>query len=246
MEREQYNDPGPTYFHNNYPAGWEEYLRYSSEAFQTAVSTAYAINTLFYSSNGGTWSYNSGINYFNSNVESFIAGCVYNVIHDSWGSTVGGDFNSALSSFVLIQSQQYFTASLDGPGETYSLWDKAPKQDFSGFLGKLKYFLTGGYIDGFAYNMKGEVTGIAPITGMAPTPGFKGNINPNFLRQLEKQLAKDGINSIYKTYRSLQKNLLEHQEKLKDILINSSVEREIRTWERDLRTIEEFIKRLGL
>jgi hypothetical protein len=31
-----------------------------------------------------------------------------------------------------------------------------------------------------------------------------------------------------------------------DLLIKSSVEREIRTWKRDLRTIEEFLKRLGL
>ena len=195
---------------------------------------------------GGYWSsYTGGVLYKNED-QAYFATCNYIDSYGYWGNTEPKSYANAESAYILMQSQGYYTASLDGgPAKTYSLYDNAPKHDFSGFWGGLKYFFTGGYVGGYSYNIKGEVTGLAPITGMAPTPGFKGNINPNFLIQLEKQFAKDGINSIYKSYRSLQKNLLEHQERLKDILIKSSVEREIRTWQRDLRTIEEFLKRLG-
>lgn len=46
-------------------------------------------------------------------------------------------------------------------------------------------------------------------------------------------------------FSDLQSRLLEHQQKLPDLLIKSSVEREIRTWQRDLDTIEEFLKMLN-
>ena len=50
----------------------------------------------------------------------------------------------------------------------------APAQDFSGFWGVTRFFWTGGNIDGFHYNMDGKATGLAPITGIAPAPSFKG------------------------------------------------------------------------
>jgi len=44
-----------------------------------------------------------------------------------------------------------------------------PKQDFNGVLGIIKYIWTGGNINGYSYNMEGEVTGVAPYTGMPPS-----------------------------------------------------------------------------
>jgi RHS repeat-associated protein len=48
----------------------------------------------------------------------------------------------------------------------------AEKQNFTGFWGGLRFILTGGNIGGYHYNMEGNVVGFAPITGIAPTPGF--------------------------------------------------------------------------
>jgi len=45
----------------------------------------------------------------------------------------------------------------------------APEQDLSGFGGALKYFWTGGNIDGYHYNSRGNAVGLAPITGMPPS-----------------------------------------------------------------------------
>ncbi len=217
-----------------------------SGSYGSGVITVNDINSLWDSKYGGYWSPSTGKVFYKNEDQAYFATCDYIDSYGYWGGTEAKSYSDAYSRYILLQSKDFYTASLDGgPAETYSLSANAPKQDFSGFWGGLKYFFTGGYVGGYSYNIKGEVIGLAPITGIAPTP-YKGNINPNFLTQLEKQLAKDGINSIYKTYRSLQKNLLEHQEKLNDILIKSSVEREIRTWQRDLRTIEEFLKRLGL
>ncbi|MEX0596337.1 MAG: hypothetical protein WD512_07535, partial [Candidatus Paceibacterota bacterium] len=47
----------------------------------------------------------------------------------------------------------------------------APLQDFNGTWGKLKYFLTGGNVDGFHYNIEGKATSYAPITGTVPLFG---------------------------------------------------------------------------
>jgi hypothetical protein len=55
------------------------------------------------------------------------------------------------------------------------------------------------------------------------------------VRQFEKQLLEHGVESLYKSRRSLEKRLLEHKEKLKEIEevggYTSSVEREIRNLE---------------
>jgi RHS repeat-associated protein len=50
----------------------------------------------------------------------------------------------------------------------------APEQDFDGFWGGLKYFWTGGNIDGYHYNWKGKADGLAPVMGVAPSPGKTG------------------------------------------------------------------------
>ena len=73
--------------------------------------TASDINLLWKSTYGGSWSNHSGINYFNSDAEGFIAGCVYNEINDSWGYTVGGSLDAAMQRY-----DNFLTASLDGGG----------------------------------------------------------------------------------------------------------------------------------
>jgi hypothetical protein len=53
-----------------------------------------------------------------------------------------------------------------GSYETISFSELAPEQDFRGFWGGVKYFWTGGNIDGYHYNINGKATGFAPIMGM--------------------------------------------------------------------------------
>ncbi|MDP2237042.1 MAG: RHS repeat-associated core domain-containing protein [Bacteroidales bacterium] len=48
-------------------------------------------------------------------------------------------------------------------------FDEPQSQDFSGFWGAMNYFLTGGNIDGYHYNMNGIVTGFAPTMGAPPS-----------------------------------------------------------------------------
>jgi hypothetical protein len=64
----------------------------------------------------------------------------------------------------------------DGEGEvakggeyTNSLFTEHNEQDFSGLWGGLKYFWTGGNIDGYHYNLDGQATGLAPMMGMPPS-----------------------------------------------------------------------------
>jgi len=59
-------------------------------------------------------------------------------------------------------------------------------------------------------------------------------------------LAKDGPNSVFKSPRSLEKRLAEHQAKLPDFQYKSSVEREIRTFQNQIDTLKEFIYQKGL
>jgi RHS repeat-associated protein len=56
-----------------------------------------------------------------------------------------------------------------GQGGTISLLDGAPSQDFSGFWGGMKYFWTGGNIDGYHYNIDGIATSFSPNMGMPPS-----------------------------------------------------------------------------
>lgn len=93
-------------------------------------------------------------------------------------------------------------------------------------------------------NDGGEITGIYPITGMAPTSGFaKGS---KFYIQLTKQLSKDGSKSVIRSYNSIQRRLLEHQSKLPHLRYKSSVEREIRTFQEQLKILKEFMKNHGI
>jgi RHS repeat-associated protein len=50
------------------------------------------------------------------------------------------------------------------------------RKDYSGFLGALEYFWTGGNENGIRYNYDGTVAGVAPIIGMPPIPAFRGGI----------------------------------------------------------------------
>jgi hypothetical protein len=108
---EEQSENQPSEFFDIYPGGWEGIQRYGGGAFYTTVRTAFAISSLWNSTYGGTWSDYSGIYYFNSHSESFIAGCVYNVINDSWGSTIGGSLIAA-----MLRYENSYTASLDGGG----------------------------------------------------------------------------------------------------------------------------------
>ena len=75
-----------------------------------------------------------------------------------------------------------------------------PKQDFKGIWGIIKYIWTGGNINGYSYNMEGEVTGIAPYTGMPPSimggPLNKGEkaikylFNPKVLHSVKQIVLK--------------------------------------------------------
>ena len=78
--------------------------------------------------------------------------------------------------------------------------------------------------------------------GQSSNPDDDPEKDDKFLSQLEKQYAKDGSKSISKSYRSLRKLSGEHTDKLSDLQYKSSVEREIRTFDKQIRTIEEFAK----
>lgn len=154
---------------------WESFHYGGGGSYGTRVLTANDINSLWNSEYGGFWSSSTGNVFYKNKDQAYFATCDYIDSYGYWGNTEPKSYANAESAYILLQSQGYYTASLDGgPAKTYSLSDNAPKQDFSGFWGGLKYFFTGGYVGGYSYNIKGEVTGLAPITGMAPTPGIKG------------------------------------------------------------------------
>ena len=63
--------------------------------------------------------------------------------------------------------------------------------DFSGFWGGLKYFWTLGNIDGYRYDRDGNVIGLSPVMGIAPSPGkVSGNVG-NVAKQIQSWLGKD-------------------------------------------------------
>lgn len=63
-----------------------------------------------------------------------------------------------------------------------------------------------------------------------------------FSEQLSRNLAKNGPSSIRKSYKSLKKNLVEHKNKLGDVKYKSSIEREIRTFKKQIETVQKFAK----
>jgi RHS repeat-associated protein len=68
-------------------------------------------------------------------------------------------------------------------------------------------------------------------------------IDEKFYNQLNKQLEKDGSKSIIKSHNSLNKSLQEHIKKLPSLKFKSSVEREIKTFQKQKLTIEIFAKK---
>lgn len=70
--------------------------------------------------------------------------------------------------------------------------------------------------------------------------------DPRFAKQLERQLERDGPRGVPQSLRSLQKRPAEHLSKLPSLAYKSSVEREIRTMDRQIETIERFIRERGL
>jgi RHS repeat-associated protein len=60
----------------------------------------------------------------------------------------------------------------EGTKSGYSLITEPIEQDFRGLWGGLKYVWTGGNIDGYHYNLEGQATGLAPMMGVAPSPGI--------------------------------------------------------------------------
>ena len=70
--------------------------------------------------------------------------------------------------------------------------------------------------------------------------------DPKFAKQLERQLAKDGPKSVKKSLRTLEKRLAQHKKKLPSLKYKSSVEREIRTFKKQVDTAKQFLKRKGI
>lgn len=64
--------------------------------------------------------------------------------------------------------------------------------------------------------------------------------------QLARQIAKDGPKSVLKSYFKIQKRLFEHQAKLPGLQYKSSVEREIRTFETQIKELKEFMRNHGI
>lgn len=138
------------------------------------------VNSLINSENGGFWSSTSGTYYYRNQDEAFKLSCFFIEANNLWSTTVGGNFSSAIMAYdggrlaneIIANNPKFLTTSLDGDPQTISIQDLAPKQNFSGFWGGLRYILNGGIVDGYKYNREGNAIGWAPITGMAPTPGF--------------------------------------------------------------------------
>ena len=117
-----------------------------------------------YSQQGQTNMYYSGYeNRVNNSIEQNVNNAIYEANNQYYQQNSN---NSAVdlgaSPGVTGQSDRYAVVPL------YVI---APRQDFSGFWGSLKYYITGGEIDGYVYHKKGFAIGYAPITGIAPTPG---------------------------------------------------------------------------
>jgi RHS repeat-associated protein len=88
----------------------------------------------------------------------------------------------------------------------------------------------------------GQVTGTTAVETGAATIG----INARIYAELEKQLAKDGAQSILRALRSAEKALQEHLEKLPRMQYKSQVEKTIRNVQKQIETIKQFIKDKGL
>lgn len=74
----------------------------------------------------------------------------------------------------------------------------------------------------------------------------RANFSESLLRQLERQLAEHGITSLERSRSSLERQLAEHLEKLEEIRgiggYTSSVEREIRNFQQQIRAIDDILR----
>jgi RHS repeat-associated protein len=83
-------------------------------------------------------------------------------------------------------------------------------------------------------------------TVKAVAPQFLKYADPKFAQQLATQLSRDGSKSIFRSMASLETRIEEHISKLDSLQFKSSVEREIRTFQKQLETIQQFIVDNGL
>lgn len=71
---------------------------------------------------------------------------------------------------------------------------------------------------------------------------YQNYADPKFARRLEKQLQEDGPGSLKRSLRSLEKMLNQHVQELPALERTSSVEREIRTFKKQIDTLNKFIE----
>ncbi|MBZ5567646.1 MAG: hypothetical protein LAN64_07315 [Acidobacteriia bacterium] len=81
-----------------------------------------------------------------------------------------------------------------------------------------------------------------PSAALQP-PTKSGTLSQKFAQQLERQLSKDGLSSVHKTEKSLQKPVTEHKAKLADpnLQYKSAIVKQLAKQERQLQTVKEFL-----
>jgi hypothetical protein len=83
------------------------------------------------------------------------------------------------------------------------------------------------------------------VHGRLHMEGSSSETDP-FWSQLERQFAKDGASSVRKTLKSLMKRVAKHKSDLPSYQFKSSVEREIRTFEKQIEITQEFMRKHGI
>jgi RHS repeat-associated protein len=129
-----------------------------------------------------------------------------------------------------------------GNGRLHAVFENAAQRNFQQgrqFIGSVDSLLA------FLTPEDRDETLILLLTA-GKTPGLAKLANPRLAAHLEQQLLKDGPASILRSLRSLERRLTIHIEKLPNLKYGSSVEREIRTFKRDIETIKQFIKHKGI
>ena len=74
----------------------------------------------------------------------------------------------------------------------------------------------------------------------------RGVVNPKVYSQLEKQLKREGADTIHKALRGAEKALAKHEAKLPGLEFKSQVEGTIRNVKNQIETIKKFIDDKGL
>jgi len=140
---------------------------------------------------------------------------------------------SVAAEYLHAESDGYSYFGRNGAAEptsyrTKSFSDIAPKRDFSGFWGKVDYFMSGGEAEGWIHNLDGEVTGHSPVAGVGPDVGMGKLLkaaeygrkmhkmyNPGSLYRLNKEIRgsltkwrPDAVDYVNKIVRELKPNTL--------------------------------------